>query len=88
MPCPNGVNIPGNFRVFNTASDALSIPDPDHQDKTYKAKRKAFLKLYNGLEKGARADACTTCNACLPKCPQHLRIPDQLKRISDLVAKL
>ena len=88
MPCPNGVNIPGNFRVFNSASDALSIPDPDHKDKAFAAKRKAFLKLYKGLEKGTAADACTTCNACLPKCPQHIRIPDQLKRISDLVSSL
>ena len=88
MPCPNGVNIPGNFRVFNAASDALSIPDPDHKDKAFAAKRKAFLKLYKGLEKGTAADACTTCNACLPKCPQHIRIPDQLKRISDLVSSL
>ncbi len=88
MPCPNGVNIPGNFRVFNSASDALSIPDPEHKDKTYNAKRKAFLKLYNGLEKGATADACTNCNACLPKCPQHIRIPQQLMRIKELVASL
>lgn len=88
MPCPNGVNIPGNFRVFNSASDALSIPDPDHKDKAFAAKRKAFLKLYKGLEKGTAADACTTCNACLPKCPQHIRIPDHLKRISDLVSSL
>lgn len=89
MPCPNGVDIPGNFKVFNTASDNLSIPDPEHQDgKEFKAKRKYFLKLYDGLEKGARADACIDCNACLPKCPQRIRIPDQLHMISDLVAKI
>lgn len=89
MPCPNGVNIPGNFKVFNTASDNLSIPDPEHQDKKeFKAKRKAFLKSYDALEKGMRADACIDCNACLPKCPQHIRIPDQLHMIGDLVAKV
>lgn len=89
MPCPNGVNIPGNFKVFNTASDNLSIPDPEHQDKKeFRAKRKAFLKSYDALEKGMRADACIDCNACLPKCPQHIRIPDQLHMIGDLVAKV
>ena len=88
MPCPNGVNIPGNFKVFNTSSDNLSIPDPEHKDKEYKQKRKAFLKLYDALDKGARADACIDCNACLPKCPQHIRIPDQLHMISNLVAKV
>ena len=88
MPCPHDVNIPGNFRVFNTASDALNIPDPEKKDKNYNKKKKAFLKLYNELDKGARADQCVTCNACLPKCPQHISIPAQLKMISDLVAKL
>ena len=89
MPCPNGVNIPGNFKVFNTTSDNLSIPDPEHQtSKEFKAKRKYFLKLYDDQEKGARADACIDCNACLPKCPQRIRIPDQLHMISDLVAKV
>ena len=88
MPCPHDVNIPGNFRVFNTASDSLNIPDPEKKDKNYNKKKKAFLKLYNELDKGARADQCVTCNACLPKCPQHISIPAQLKMISDLVAKL
>ena len=88
MPCPHGVNIPGNFKVFNTSSDALMVPDPDNRDKSYKAKKKAFLKLYDDLAYGTKASACTSCDACLPKCPQHIRIPQQLKMISDLVAKL
>ncbi|MBQ6576489.1 MAG: aldo/keto reductase [Bacteroidales bacterium] len=88
MPCPNGVNIPGNFKAFNTASDMLSIPNPDNKDKDYNKKKKTFLKLYKEIEKGATADACVNCDVCLPKCPQRIRIPDQLKMISDLVAKL
>ncbi|MBO4916785.1 MAG: aldo/keto reductase [Bacteroidales bacterium] len=88
MPCPNGVNIPGNFKVFNTASDNLSIPDPAHQDKEYKQKRKAFLKAFNELGDGAKATACIDCNACLPKCPQRIRIPQQLHMISGLVESL
>ena len=88
MPCPNGVNIPGNFKVFNTASDNLSIPDPAHQDKEYKQKRKAFLKAFNELGDGAKATACIDCNACLPKCPQRIRIPEQLHMIDRLVESL
>jgi hypothetical protein len=90
MPCPQGVNIPGNFRAFNTASDQLSIPDPDNRDrdKDYDKRKKTFLKLYDQLEKGEKASACITCNACLSKCPQRIRIPEQLKMINDLVAKL
>ena len=87
MPCPNGVDIPGNFKVFNTASDELRIPDPTHPGKEFKQNRKVFLKAFKDLGAGS-ADACIDCNACLPKCPQHIRIPDQLHMISNLVAKV
>ena len=87
MPCPNGVDIPGNFKVFNVTSDELSIPDPEVKDKDYKRKRKVFLKRYKELGE-AVADACIDCNACLPKCPQRIRIPQQLHMISGLVESL
>ncbi len=86
MPCPQGVDIPGNFKIFNTASEALTLPDSDK--KSVAAKQRAFLKLYKGQAKGTRADACITCNACLPKCPQHISIPQHLHRISEIVATL
>ena len=45
--------------------------------------------LLQACRPGAQeAPAGIPCNACLPKCPQHIRIPDQLKRISDLVSRL
>lgn len=89
MPCPNGVNIPGNFAIYNNASDQLALPDPDNQDKNYKKNRKAFLKHYDSnLADGTRADSCTNCNACIRKCPQHIRIPEYLKQIDELVAKM
>jgi len=86
MPCPAGVNIPGNFKVFNSASDALLSTDTSKKDVI--AKRKAFLKLYKEQEEGTRADACVSCNACLPKCPQHISIPQHMQRIKELAAKI
>ena len=90
MPCPHGVNIPAIFAVYNECSSELNLPNPDGEhDKEYKAKRRIFLNRYNkGIEKGARADACTECNACQPKCPQRIPITRQMQRINDLVAKL
>ncbi|MCQ2146686.1 MAG: aldo/keto reductase [Bacteroidales bacterium] len=89
MPCPNGVNIPGNFKVFNTTSDELNIPDPTKQDKENKKKKKIFLTRFKkDLADGSRADACTKCNVCLEKCPQHIRIPNELQKILDLVDAL
>ena len=86
MPCPAGVDIPGNFKIFNSASDALLSTETTRKDIA--DKRKAFLKLYNEQPKGVRADACVTCNACLPKCPQHISIPQHMQHIKDLVAKI
>ena len=86
MPCPAGVDIPGNFKIFNSASDALLTADTARKD--VKDKRKAFLKLYKAQKKGVSADACVACNACLPKCPQHISIPQHMQRIKELAAKL
>ena len=88
MPCPSGVDIPGNFSVYNNASDSLNIPDPKHKEaKDYKDKKKAFLKGFKTLSKGTTSDLCTKCNACVPKCPQHIRIPDKMQMLTDLKSK-
>ena len=86
MPCPAGVDIPGNFKIFNSASDALLSSDTDRKDIV--DKRKAFLKLYTAQDKAVRADACVGCNACLSKCPQHISIPQHMERIRTLAAKI
>ena len=86
MPCPAGVDIPGNFKIFNSASDALLATDISRKDIA--DKRNAFLKLYEGQDKAIRADACVGCNACLPKCPQHISIPQHMVRIRELAAKI
>ena len=86
MPCPAGVDIPGNFKIYNSASEALASDDTSRKDIA--DKRKAFLKLYNEQEKGIRAEACVSCNSCLPKCPQHISIPTHMQRISELVKQI
>ena len=86
MPCPAGVNIPGNFKAFNSASDALTAADASRKDVA--DKRKTFLKMYNDLDKGSRAESCIGCNACLSKCPQHISIPQHMQRISELASKM
>ena len=89
MPCPRGVEIPGVFGVYNALSDELMLPDPKNKkDKDFKEKKKTFLKRYATLAKGTDASVCVACNACLPKCPQRIRIPDQMRRIHKLVKDL
>ena len=66
MPCPNGVNIPGIFSVWNNAS--LYDTDPKYD-----------WALSQIKEKNAGADNCVGCGACEAACPQHLSIIDGLK---------
>lgn len=84
MPCPYGVDIPGNFRVYNDWAAALGFLDegrePDEKQK------EEFLRHYrNSIEKSARADHCIRCRKCLELCPQHINIPEEMRKIDAIV---
>lgn len=68
MPCPSGVNIPGNFKLFNLS---YMYEDLDVRKKTYGEKFKPE----------ERADGCTACGACEPLCPQNIKIIEALKDV-------
>jgi hypothetical protein len=74
MPCPHGVDIPGNFDLMN-----------HHRvyGLTEFAKRrygkKPTTREEGSTETKLRADACTECGECEPKCPQSIPIIEQLK---------
>ncbi len=67
MPCPNGVEIP---RIFSLYNDILM----------YDAMRSRFQYSIGDLKDGQRADSCRECGQCLKKCPQNIAIPEWLKK--------
>ena len=67
MPCPNGVNIPGVFSVWNNFSLYNTDPNTDWQFGMIK-------------RDGSGADKCVGCGACEAACPQHLNIIEDLQR--------
>ena len=69
QPCPNKVEIPRVFQIYN---DAVMYDD-----------MRGGRFMYNGpfgIPQDQRADQCTECGECLEKCPQKIEIPDWLKK--------
>ena len=70
IPCPNGVNIPGMFRLVNEGS---MFGNQDMQRKRYGHMR----------DEGSSADNCIRCGLCEEKCPQHISIREQLASVAE-----
>jgi uncharacterized protein len=70
MPCPFGVNIPRNFRIWN---DLGVFGNVDKAKKRY----------FNNCPPEQRSDMCTWCGACEPMCPQSISIREDLKKMTE-----
>lgn len=71
MPCPAGLNIPEIFKMMNYHR-VYKITDFARQEYQ-KIGKVDWMKYEN-------AAACADCGACEDKCPQHLKIREQLKQ--------
>lgn len=88
MPCPYGIDIPGVFSHYNKCIDEGNFPDTASSD-TYKKARKAFLvSLDRNVEMLRQANHCIGCGKCLVKCPQRVRIPQEMEKIDKFVENL
>jgi predicted aldo/keto reductase-like oxidoreductase len=73
MPCPNGVNIPRNFELYN---QAVVYGNED-----------LAKSLYNWhMPEGERAEACIACGECEEKCPQQIEISDWMSRVHEALS--
>ena len=82
-PCPYGVAIADNFRVYNDWAGALGLLE--QRGEAPAKNKEAFLRhIKNQIPKKARADMCTRCGKCLPLCPQHIDIPKELGNMEKL----
>jgi len=74
MPCPVGVNIPGNFMNYNKA---FMYEDTAMASHTYQVK----------FKEEQRANACIECGKCEPQCPQGIKIIERLKEVDAFLNK-
>lgn len=68
MPCPAGVDIPGNFRVWNTY----------HMYQNYNMVKGRWE---NGLGDEKQAKNCVKCGKCEAICPQKLAVRSDLEKV-------
>ena len=75
MPCPAGVDIPGNFSVWNTY----------HMYQNYNMVKGRWER---GLGEEKQAKNCIKCGKCEAACPQKLNIRQDLEKVqADLEKK-
>lgn len=73
MPCPNGVDIPRNFELYNQA--------------TVYGNQDLAKSLYNWhMPEGERASACIACGECEEKCPQQIEISEWMVRVHEMLS--
>jgi hypothetical protein len=75
LPCPQGVDIPKNFELYN---DALVL-----------GRNSARLNrnLYAQLEAERRAEQCVQCRECEEKCPQSIPISEWMPKVHEALSK-
>ena len=85
MPCPYGIDIPAIFVHFNKCLSEGNVSQNYGSDE-YRRQRRAFLVGYDrSVPRLRQADHCIGCGHCEPHCPQRIRIPQELFRISQYV---
>jgi len=88
MPCPYGIDIPAIFVHYNKCKNEGLLPT-DRTDENYKTLRRNYLiGLDRSVPRLRQADHCIQCGQCTPHCPQSIRIPRELYKISNYVEAL
>jgi predicted aldo/keto reductase-like oxidoreductase len=72
LPCPNGVNIPRNFEVYNWGA-------------MYNDYAGSKIEYRRWLADDQKAACCIQCEECLSKCPQKIEISSWLPVVEEVL---
>lgn len=78
IPCPKGIHIPHVFQMMNLHK-VYGLTD---------LAKKKFAELGKNEWNGQSPVVCSECGACEKKCPQKIRIREQLKETSALLGTI
>jgi hypothetical protein len=73
MPCPHGVDIPGNFEIYNQGA---MYDKPNHARRSY-----------GFLDEEKRASACVACLECEEHCPQSIPISEWMVHVHEVLGE-
>lgn len=73
MPCPNKVDIPRNFEIYN---DSVVYEDVNGAKVAYNV----------FFDAAGHAGNCIACKACETKCPQKIRISEWMPKVEALLS--
>ncbi len=68
--CPAGIDIPACFKAYNEYNKTRCKED--------------FRNTYTLIPEGKRAKLCINCKMCESACPQQIKIPDKLRKITEM----
>lgn len=71
MPCPSGVDIPGNFECYNNAVTFGGVNFELNKN------------LYSFQQEERKAASCVACGECEVKCPQHIKISRWMPKVHE-----
>jgi len=86
MPCPAGVNIPKNFAILNN----ISMESGGFMRWRV---RRSYRRLSSSTDERGKenpngnASLCIECGQCLEKCPQHINILEELKKVDAILGR-
>ncbi len=76
LPCPNGVAIPKMFTYYNEY----------HMDVDGSLKERAVNMYNGGVAEAERAAHCVSCGVCEERCPQGIKIGEEMPKVAELFA--
>ena len=88
MPCPYGIDIPDIFVHYNTCKNEGTLPRDIGDENYWTLRRQYLIGLDRSVPRLRQADHCIGCGQCEPHCPQNIRIPRELHKISEYVEAL
>lgn len=89
-PCPAGVSIPTNFGMMNNmVAGGNSIPDKLFRRQIQRDYRRLAQSKEERERTGKEGSSllCIGCGTCIPKCPQSINIPEELKKVNDIIGE-